>query len=225
VGSLAHWLVTGSSTAFPAASLATATLTSLGLGAVAAVVTVVAALPVAYLAVRFPRLASTLLERGTYTANALPGIVVALALVTVAIRFAQPIYQSTLLLVVAYAIMFLPRGVVSARAALAQAPPLLDDVSASLGVGPVRTFVRVTLPLIAPGLASGAALVFIAAGTELTATLLLSPIGTTTLATSFWSSSSSLAYGAAAPYAALMIALSMPATFLLTRQARRTAAP
>jgi iron(III) transport system permease protein len=225
VGSLAHWLVTGSSTAFPAASLATATLTSLGLGAVAAVVTVVAALPVAYLAVRFPRLASTLLERGTYTANALPGIVVALALVTVAIRFAQPIYQSTLLLVVAYAIMFLPRGVVSARAALAQAPPLLDDVSASLGVGPVRTFVRVTLPLIAPGLASGAALVFIAAGTELTATLLLSPIGTTTLATSFWGSSSSLAYGAAAPYAALMIALSMPATFLLTRQARRTAAP
>ena len=64
---------------------------------------------------------------------------------------------------------------------------------------------------------------FIAASTELTATLLLSPIGTRTLATAFWSSSSSVAYGEAAPYAALMILVSIPATYLLTRQARRSA--
>ncbi len=223
VASLGHWLLTGSSTSFPVGALASATATTLGLAAGAAAVTVLAALPVAYLAVRHPRLATVLLERGTYTANALPGIVVALALVTVAIRWVQPAYQSTALLVTAYVIMFLPRGVVSARAALAQAPTLLDDVSASLGTSSLQTFRRVTLPLIAPGLASGAALVFIAASTELTATLLLSPIGTRTLATAFWSSSSSVAYGEAAPYAALMILVSIPATYLLTRQARRSA--
>lgn len=221
LASLGHWLATGSSTAFPLTELATATATSLGLAATAAVVTVLAALPVAYLVVRYPRVATVLLERGTYTANALPGIVVALALVTVAIRWAQPVYQTTLLLVTAYVIMFLPRGVVGARAALAQAPTLLDDVASSLGVSPAQAFRRVTLPLILPGLGAGAALVFIAAGTELTATLLLSPIGTTTLATQFWSSSSSVAYGEAAPYAALMILVSLPATFLLTRQSRR----
>ena len=44
-----------------------------------------------------------------------------------------------------------------------------------------------TLPLIAPGLGAGAALVFLAVVTELTATLLLAPIGTQTLATQFWS--------------------------------------
>jgi iron(III) transport system permease protein len=80
------------------------------------------------------------------------------------------------------------------------------------------------LPLIAPGLGAGAALVFIAIVTELTATLLLAPIGTTTLATQFWSNSDSAAYGAAAPYAALMVLLSAPATYLLTREARRGAA-
>ena len=54
--------------------------------------------------------------------------------------------------------------------------------------------------------------------TELTATLLLSPIGTSTLATQFWSSSSAVAYGAAAPYALVMILISLPATFLLSRR-------
>ena len=56
-------------------------------------------------------------------------------------------------------------------------------------------------------------------------TLLLSPIGTQTLATQFWSNSSSIAYGAAAPYAAMMILISLPATFLLTREARRSTTP
>ena len=91
------------------------------------------------------------------------------------------------------------------RAALAQAPPVLDDGRPQPRRRAGRHLRRVTLPLIAPGLGAGAALVFLAVVTELTATLLLAPIGTRTLATEFWSQSNSLAYGAAAPYAALMV--------------------
>jgi iron(III) transport system permease protein len=148
--------------------------------------------------------------------------VVALALVTVSIKFAQPLYQTLVLLVLAYAIMFLPRAMVSIRVALDQAPPVYDDVADALGCGPLETLRRVTLPLIAPGLGAGSALVFLAVVTELTATLLLAPIGTRTLATQFWSNSSSLAYGAAAPYAALMVILSAPVTVLLTRDRWRS---
>ena len=133
----------------------------------------------------------------------MPAIVVALALVTLAIRYGRPLYQTVPLLVAGYVILFLPRAVVTVRAALAQAPPVLDSVAHSLGAGPLTTLRRVTLPLI-----------------ELTATLLLAPIGTATLATEFWQHSNSLAYGAAAPYAALMVLLSAPATVLLTREAR-----
>ena len=78
-----------------------------------------------------------------------------------------------------------------------------------------------TLPLIRNGLGAGAALVFLAVSTELTATLLMAPIGTATLATEFWSNSSSLAYGAAAPYALLLVLVSLPATWLLSRQTAR----
>ena len=224
LGSLIHWLLVGSSTAFPIGALGSAAATSLLLGATAAVMTTVFALPVAWLAVRFRGTLSTGVERSTYIGNALPGIVVALALVTVSIRVVQPVYQTYVLLLLAYSIMFLPRAVVNVRAALEQAPPLLDDVSHSLGVGALSTARRVTLPLMIPGLGAGGALVFLAVATELTATLLLAPIGTTTLATEFWSNSSSIAYGAAAPYALLMILISVPATYLLSRHMKGSVA-
>ncbi|MBA3234021.1 MAG: iron ABC transporter permease [Propionibacteriales bacterium] len=220
--SLIHWLIVGSSTEFPVGELASAAATSIGLGAAAALATTLLALPVAWLVVRHRGHASTAVERSTYFANALPGIVVALALVTVSIRVVPVVYQTFTLLILAYAVMFLPRAVVSVRVALEQAPPRLDEVSRSLGVGPLTTARRVTLPLILPGLGAGAALVFLAVVTELTATLLLAPIDTSTLATEFWSRSSSVAYGAAAPYALLMVLVSMPATYLLSRHPRRS---
>jgi iron(III) transport system permease protein len=200
--SLAYWLLVGASTTFPLGTLALTAGTSIGLGLMAALLTTACALPVAWLSVRHRGRLSSLAERSTYIGNALPGIVVALALITVSIRFIQPAYQTTGLLLVAYAIMFLPRAMVSARAAIAQVPPVLDDVAHSLGARGV---------------------VFLAVVTELTATLLLSPTGTQTLATQFWSSVRDVDYGAAAPYAALMVLISAPATYLLTSTSRRSA--
>ena len=167
------------------------------------------------------RLPGNLLERSVYPANALPGIVVALALVTVSIRSFPAIYQTVPLLVIGYSILFLPRAVVSVRATLELAPPVLDDVARSLGSTSAAVARRVVLPLVLPGLGASLALVSLAVSTELTATLLLAPTGTSTLATEFWARASAVEYGAAAPYAVLLIALSIPATWLLSRAANR----
>ncbi|GAB3028698.1 iron ABC transporter permease [Nocardioides flavus (ex Wang et al. 2016)] len=215
--SLLRWLVVGTSTEFPLAELGEALTATLALALAGAVVTTLAAIPVVWLAVRHRGWASTVIERSTYVANALPGIVVGLALVVASLRLVPVVYQTAGLLVAAYVILFLPRAVVTVRAGLEQAPVVLDDVSHSLGLGPLETARRVTLPLIAPSLGAGAALVFLAISTELTATLMLSSIGTSTLATEFWSASSELRYGAAAPYALLLVLVSIPATVLLMR--------
>jgi iron(III) transport system permease protein len=106
-----------------------------------------------------------------------------------------------------------------------QAPPVIEDVAHSLGASNLRTFMRVTLPVMAPGVGAGVALVFLAVTTELTATLLLAPIGTNTLATQFWNNSSAAAYGAAAPYAMLLVFISLPATYLLTKEAKQASHP
>jgi iron(III) transport system permease protein len=107
---------------------------------------------------------------------------------------------------------------VALRAGLAASPPELAEASRSLGVGGAPTLVRVVLPLVAPSVLTGLVLVALAVGTELTATLLLAPTGTDTLALAFWREASELDYAAAAPYAAVMIAMSVPLTLLLRRQ-------
>jgi len=61
-----------------------------------------------------------------------------------------------------YPIMYL-----NLAAALANIDPTLEEASASLGAGRVRTFARVTLPLAFPGLFAGASIVFIWAFTDL----------------------------------------------------------
>lgn len=223
LGSLGRWLVVGSSTSFPVATLLATSGTTVALGLAGAVLTCLLALPVAWLSVRRPGRVSRLLERSTYLAGSLPGIVVALAFVMLAIGYAPALYQGTALLIGAYAVLFMAPAMVSLRAALLQVPPELDDVSRSLGLRPTGVLCRVTVPLVARGLGAGAALVFLSVITELTATLLLAPIGTATLATEFWSHSAALQYGAAAPYALLMIVISAPAAYLLTRASTRAA--
>ncbi len=220
LASLGRWLILGTSTAFPLRELFTTTAHSIGLGVAGAVLTTVFALPVAWLSVRRRGVLATVIERTTYIGHTLPGIVVALAMVMVAVRYLRPAYQTTGLLLVAYAILFLPLATVSIRAALLQAPPVLDEAARSLGANPLVVFWRVTLPLLTRGIGAGAVLVFLSIVTELTATLLLAPTGTETLANRFWSYASEIAYGAAAPYALLMILISAPTTYFLTRAGR-----
>ena len=96
--------------------------------------------------------------------------------------------------------------------------------AARSGAGSITVFCRVTLPLLAPGLLAGFCLVFVTAATELTATLVLAPIGVQTLATQFWAFQQNVAYGAAAPYALVMVALAaVPGALLALWFDRETA--
>lgn len=217
-----RWLVVGTSQSGAVADdLWTATGTTLGLSLLGGLVAVVLALPVALMLSRRHGLLAVLLERVTYIASSLPGVVVALALVTVAVRWVPGIYQTVTLLVLAYAVLFLPRATVALRSGLAAAPPELSEAARSLGQGSLAVLGRVVLPLAAPSVLAGFVLVALAISTELTATLLLAPSGAETLALAFWAASDELDYAAAAPYAAVMIALSVPMTVLLRRQITR----
>jgi len=218
VGSLVYWMARGGSTTLPSASILGALGHTAAYSAAAAVLSTLLALPVAALVIRRRNRLTVLIERLAYLPMALPGLVVALGLVSFSVRYALSLYQSALELIVAYAILFLPLALVAVRSALAQAPPRLEEVGRSLGCRPAKAWVRITLPLIAPGLRAAFALVFISSATELTATLLLHPTGVNTLATQFWTYTSDFSYGAAAPYAALMVAISAVPAYLLSRR-------
>ncbi|MDQ4489933.1 iron ABC transporter permease [Sinomonas sp. ASV486] len=217
------WAVRGGPDVWRTGELAGALGSSLWFGLLGAIVTTIVAFPLAFLAVRYPGWLSRALELSNYVTSSMPGIVLALAFVTVSLRAIPAVYQTTGLLVAAYVLLFLPRALVNLRAGLAQAPKELEEAARALGKSPFMAFVRVTLRLAAPAAAGGAALTFLAVVNELTATLLLSPLGTKTLATEFWSLSSEIDYVSAAPYALLMIALSAPMTYLLFQQSKKAA--
>ncbi|MES2094659.1 MAG: iron ABC transporter permease [Actinomycetota bacterium] len=218
--SVGRWLISGGPAAWSERYLASALGQTIGYGLVGALVTTVLAFPIALLAVRFPGRLARALESVNYVTSSLPGLVTALAFVTVAIRLVPAIYQSAALVIVVYLLMFLPRAIVNLRSGLAQVPPGIEEAARSLGRHPLVAFSTVTLRFVFPSALAGAALVFLGIVTELTSTLLLAPNGTRTLATQFWSRVNDIDYAGAAPYATLMILLSMPVTYLLFARAR-----
>ncbi len=220
---LARWLVAGGAAVWRLDELGPALHQTLWLAAAGAVLTTVVTVPMAWLSIRSPGRLQRLLEACNYLVGALPGVVVALALVTVTVRVFLPIYQTVVTVLLAYMLMFLPRALVSLRAGIAQAPVELEHAARSLGYSPARALWSVTLRLAAPSAAAGMAMVALGITNELTATLLLAPNGTHTLATSFWSYTSEIDYAAAAPYALIMVLLSLPMTWLLYTQSRRSA--
>ena len=216
LGMLAYWLIKGSSAAFPLAEIGEALFSSLSLALGGVALCLVLAVPVGLLVVRYKGPLAIWAERLPYLLHALPGLVIALALVYFALHYVPALYQTSALLLIAYALLFLPLAQAPIRTALNKAAPQLEEAARTLGATSFTAFCRVTLPIIFPALGAAFALVFLDAMKELTATLLLSPTGLNTLATQVWSHTSNIEFAAAAPYAALLILVSGLPVYLLT---------
>ncbi len=224
LGVVGYWLSRGLAAGddvWPDWSLIRNSLTVSVLGAVA---TVAMAWPVAMLSVRHPGRVARLVERLSWSGHALPGLVVALALVFVGAQRLPWAYQTIGMLVFAYVVLFLPQAIGALRASLLQVTPTLEEASLLLGSGRMATFARVVVPLTRPGIVSGAALVFLTCMKELPATLLLAPTGFGSLATRVWTASAEAFFGRAAGAAlALVLLSSLPMTVLVLREAERRA--
>ena len=112
------------------------------------------------------------------------------------------------MLIFAYMVMFLPQSLGAVRSSLLQVNPEMEESARSLGRTAWQTFREITLPLVWPGMVTGAVLVFLTAITELPATLLLAPIGFNTLSVHIWQSTESVSYSDAAAGATAMLLLS-----------------
>ena len=219
---LAYWTIRGVAAGEPLLLLWKAAANSVGVAALAAALTVLCAVPIAMLAVRYPGPFSRWLERLGFIGFALPGIVIALGLVYFGANYATWLYQSLAMLAIAYVTLFLPAAVGALRASLVQVRPDYEDAARSLGKRPATVFLKVTLPLIRPGILTGAALVFLLTMKELPATLILSPIGFTTLASAIWAAAEEAFFARAAAPALLLVAVSsIPLALITMREERR----
>ena len=216
---LVYWLVRGFSAGEQLGTHWDETWNSLAVSAAAAIVIVAGALPISVLSVRQPGRLSGLMERVSYIGFALPGVVIALSLVFFGANYAPALYQSIPLLIFAYLVLFMPQATGAVQASLKQVHANLEEAGRSLGRSPLTVFRRVTLPIVRPGLLAGAALIFLTAMKELPATLILSPIGFGTLATSVWGAVNGVFFArAAVPALLLIVVSSVPMAILVLRR-------
>lgn len=124
------------------------------------------------------------LEAGLMAPLVLPGLAFGLAaLMYVSLLGLRP---SLPILIAGHLIVVSPFVLRTVGASLAGRDPALLDASRSLGAGPIRTFRRITLPLIAPGVAAGAFLAFMASMDNVPVSLFLSTARTDMLPIRMW---------------------------------------
>ncbi len=218
VAVIGYWLIRGWMQGEPIVHQPDILLNSVSASGLAAMATVLAALPVVILSVRHPGAWGRAFERCAYIGHALPGIVVALSLVFFGARYVPHLYQTLFMLVFAYVVLFLPLAVGSLRASLLKVSPRLEDAARTLGRtsrGALRT---ITLPLLRPGISTGLALVFLTGMKELPATLILGPTGFNTLATRIWGATEEAFFARAAAPALILVLVSAISLWVMLRQ-------
>ena len=149
----------------------------------------------------------------------MPGVVIGLALIFFGSRYLGSYYQTLPLLIFAYAIRFFPLSIGSNTAAISSADIELVHASRTLGVGPIRSFLKVTFPLVTPSWLAGFCLVFLTVMKELPITLMLRPTGFETLVTLIWMAEDANFYGdAALPIVMLLIVSGLSMVLLLMQE-------
>ena len=222
LGVLVYWLATGLSAADAWDGVAQAAINSAGVAALAAVVTMAAALPGAVLSARYGGRWVRVVEVFDHLGYALPGIVIALAFVFIGANYLPSLYQTLPLLLLGYLVRFLPQATGAAATTLAQVSPRLEEAARTLGRSTLGAIREVTAPLAWPGIAGGMALVFLTVMKELPITLLLRPTGFETLATEIWSATGTGSYArAAGPSLVLVLLSAVPTVLLVTRERRQ----
>ncbi|HAY51737.1 MAG TPA: hypothetical protein DCY30_06910, partial [Acidimicrobiaceae bacterium] len=156
------------------------TWNTLSISVVAGLAAIIAVLPIAILISRFRSKTGTLAHFLVIATFAVPGILIALSMRFWSLQtdWAYNLFNNTkALLVFSYVVRFgsLAMGVV--LLSVAAIPRNLEDAGQTLGVTRFSRFVRINLPLMAPGLGAAAGLVILSTMKELPITLLISPLG------------------------------------------------
>lgn len=188
-----------------------------GIGLAALGSLVVIAVLVAYLTVRRKGPLSSALDTMTMVPYVVPGLVIGIALVAAFSHGPIQLTGTIAIMVIALTIRRLPYAVRSTTALMQQLSPTVEEAAISLGASKTRTFVRVILPALAPGILSGAVLSWVTIITELSTTLFLYNVSTQTLSLGIYAEVIRGQLGTAAALSTLLLSLTVLSLVLLMR--------
>lgn len=168
----------------------------------------------AYLTVRKKSFLSRILDVFIMFPYVIPGTIFGLILLMTYNKGPLVLSGTAAIIIIAYVIRRMPYTVRSSAAILRQISPSIDEASASLGYGAMQTFFKVTMPVMIPGIISGAILSWITMINELSSTLMLYTGRTQTMTVTIFQEISRGGYGTAAALSTILT-VTMIASLLL----------
>lgn len=181
-----------------------AMLNTLKIGLIALFFVVVLAILIAYVTVRRRNMLTNLLDITSMVPYIVPGSVLGIALL---LSFNKPplmLSGTVAIIVIAFMIRRLPYTIRSSAAMVYQISPSVEEASMSLGASNIKTFFKVTLPIMLPSVISGAILSWVTIISELSTSILLYTGRTKTMTVAIYTEVIRGNYGTAAALATIL---------------------
>lgn len=171
---------------------------------VAILIMIIAGMFISYVIVRRKNFFSGILDVFVMLPYTLPGTVFGIALIITFNKGPLILTGTWIILVISYIIRKLPYTVRSSTAILYQMDESLEEASINLGVAPLKTFWKITAPLMIKGTASGAVLSWVTTINELSSTIILYAGATATITVQIYSEVFVNNYGTGAALSAIL---------------------
>ena len=174
------------------------------MGVLALVIIIVIAVLIAYLVVRRSSTLNNTIDTISMLPYIMPGAVIGLALLLAFGKKPLALTGPMAIMVISFVIRRLPYTIRSATATLMQISLSIEEAAISLGASKLKTFTKITVPMMANGIFSGAILSWVAIVTELSSSIILYNNKTITLTMSTYVAITRGNYGLAAAFAAIL---------------------
>ena len=178
-----------------------------GLCAIALVI--VLGVLIAYLAVRRKSIITTTVDTLTMLPYIIPGSVLGICFLY---AFAKPplaLTGTAAIIIIALTVRRMPYTIRSSTAIISQISPSIEEAAVSLGASELRSFTEVTLPMMMPGVISGAIMSWVTVISELSSSIMLYRGSTQTLTVSVYTEVIRDCFGNAAAYSTVLTVTSV----------------
>ena len=174
-------------------------------GAAAILLILVLGVLIAYISVRRRNILTGIIDTITMMPYIIPGSVLGITLLLSFNKKPVILSGTAFIIIISLVIRRLPYTLRSSSAILYQIDPNLEEASISLGCRPMRTFFRITLIMMLPGVMSGAILSWITVINELSSSVILYSGKTRTMSVAIYTEVVRGNYGTAAALSTVLI--------------------
>ena len=177
---------------------------TLAFSLIAVLIIVVLGTLIAYLSVRRHNMAVSILDSLTMMPYIIPGSVMGIALLMGFSSKPIKLMGTAAIIILAYVLRRMPYTIRSASAILMNIHPSVEEASMSLGASKLKTFIKITAPMMRGGVVSGAILSWMTIISELSASVLLYVTRTQTMTISIYTEVIRGNYGVAAAMSVML---------------------